>query len=143
SREASGLTADSIPRLKLKWAFGFAGVSSARSQPAIASGRLFVGSESGDLFALNAKTGCTYWVFHAQMGIRTAISIGPYAGANGGGTAVYFTDEGATAYAVDAASGAQIWSRKVDDHPYAKATGSPTLAAGRLYVPIAGVGEEG
>ena len=52
--EASGLTAGSVPRLKLKWAFGFAGVSSARSQPAIVGGRVFVGSESGDLFALNA-----------------------------------------------------------------------------------------
>jgi len=141
--DASGLTADSVPRLKLKWAFGFAGVSSARSQPAIVGGRLFVGSESGDLFALNAKTGCTYWVFHAQAGIRTAISVGPYTSGTNAGTAVYFADGGATAYALDAASGRQIWSRKVDDHPYAKATGSPTLYNGRLYVPVAGVGEEG
>jgi outer membrane protein assembly factor BamB len=28
---------------------------------AVAGGRLFVGSENGDLYALNAKTGCTYW----------------------------------------------------------------------------------
>jgi polyvinyl alcohol dehydrogenase (cytochrome) len=142
-RDPRGLTADRVPRLKLKWAFGFAGVSSARSQPAVVGGRLFVGSESGDLFALNAKTGCTYWVFHAQAGIRTASSVGPYSSARGDGMAVYFADGGATAYAVDAATGTEIWRRKVDDHPYAKATGSPTLHAGRLYVPIAGVGEEG
>src|SRR5262245_4904412 len=37
-----GLTASSVPRLKLKWAFGFAGVNSARSQPAVLGGRIFV-----------------------------------------------------------------------------------------------------
>ena len=130
--------------LTLKWAFGFAGVNSARAQPAVAGGRLFVGSENGDVYALNAKTGCTYWTYHAQAGIRTAISVGPYKSANGAsGFAVYFADGGATAYAVDATTGKEIWTRKVDDHTYAKSTGSPTFHDGRLYVPTAGVGEEG
>ena len=139
-----GVTAASVPKLTLKWAFGFAGVTSARSQPAVVGGGLFVGSDNGDVYALNARSGCTYWIYHAQAGIRTAISVGPYKRAGGAsGFAVYFADGGATAYAVDAASGKEIWSRKVDDHPYAKSTGSPTLYNGRLYVPTAGVGEEG
>ena len=37
----------------------------------------------------------------------------------------------------------ELWSRKLDDHIFARATGSPTLYNGRLYVPLAGVGEEG
>ena len=61
SAERGGLTGPMIPRLKLKWAFGFPGVSSARSQPAIVGSRMFVGSESGDIFALDANTGCTDW----------------------------------------------------------------------------------
>ncbi len=139
----SGLSASAVPRLTLKWAFGFSGVSSARAQPAVAGGRLFVGSENGDVYALNAKTGCTYWTYHAQAGIRTAVSVGPYKTATASGFAVYFADGGAVAYAVDAATGKELWARKVDDHQYAKSTGSPTLYNGRLYVPVAGVGEEG
>ena len=142
--ERSGLTAPMIPRLKLKWAFGFPGVSSARSQPSILGQRLFVGSESGDIFALDAKTGCTYWTFHAKAGIRTATSVGPYTRADGAnGFAVYVADGGANAYAVDTETGREIWSRKVDDHVYAKSTGSLTVHGGRVYVPVAGVGEEG
>ena len=76
--DKGGLTAPLVPKLKLKWAFGFPGVTSARAQPAVAGGRLFVASENGDVFALDAKTGCTYWTFHAQAGVRTAISVGPY-----------------------------------------------------------------
>jgi polyvinyl alcohol dehydrogenase (cytochrome) len=141
--EKAGLPAANVPRLTLRWAFGFAGVNSARAQPAVAGGRVFVASESGDVFALDAKTGCTYWSYHAQAGIRTAISVGPYKNGNAAGIAVYFADGGARAYAVDAVTGREIWVRKVDDHPYASATGSPTLHDGRLYVPAAAVGEEG
>jgi polyvinyl alcohol dehydrogenase (cytochrome) len=141
---AGGVTAPMIPRMTLKWAFGFAGVSSARSQPTVAGGRVFVGSESGDVFALDAKTGCTYWSYHAQAGIRTAVSVAPYKPATGpAGFAVFFADGTASAYAVDAATGKEIWTRKVDTHPYAKATGSVTVHDGRVYVPLAGVGEEG
>jgi polyvinyl alcohol dehydrogenase (cytochrome) len=139
-----GVTAPMLPRMKLKWAFGFPGVSSARSQPAVLGNRVFVGSESGDIFALDAKTGCTHWSYHAQAGIRTALSIGPYKPANGpAGFAVFFADGTASAYAVDATTGKEIWTRKVDPHPYAKATGSVTVHDGRVYVPLAGVGEEG
>jgi polyvinyl alcohol dehydrogenase (cytochrome) len=139
-----GVTAPMLPRMKLKWAFGFPGVSSARSQPAVLGNRVFVGSESGDIFALDAKTGCTHWSYHAQAGIRTALSIGPYKPATGpAGFAVFFADGTASAYAVDAATGKEIWTRKVDSHPYAKATGSVTVHDGRVYVPLAGVGEEG
>jgi polyvinyl alcohol dehydrogenase (cytochrome) len=42
-----GLTAVDVPKLKLKWAFGFAGVLAARAQPAVVGGRLFVASETG------------------------------------------------------------------------------------------------
>ena len=144
SADKGGLTAPMIPRLKLKWAFGFPGVSSARSQPSILGQRLFVGSESGDILALDAKTGCTHWTFHTKAGIRTATSVGPYKRANGtSGFAVYVADGGANAYAVDTETGREIWSRKVDDHIYAKSTGSVTVHDGRVYVPVAGVGEEG
>ncbi len=139
----AGLTAAQVPNLKLKWAFGIPGATQARSQPAVAGGRIFLGSEPGTVFALDARTGCTYWTFRAQAGVRTAISIGPYKNARGAsGYAVYFADGKANAYAVDATTGRQIWVRKVDEHPAARATGAPTLHAGRLYVPLSGVSEE-
>jgi polyvinyl alcohol dehydrogenase (cytochrome) len=56
---------------------------------------------------------------------------------------VFFADGTASAYAIDAATGKEIWTRKLDTHPYAKATGSVTVHDGRVYVPLAGVGEEG
>jgi polyvinyl alcohol dehydrogenase (cytochrome) len=50
--------------------------------------------------------------------------------------AVYFADTAANAYALDAETGRRLWVRRVDDHPAARITGSPTFFEGRLYVPV-------
>ncbi|MGH9385553.1 MAG: PQQ-binding-like beta-propeller repeat protein [Vicinamibacterales bacterium] len=136
--DQAGLTAEQVPKLTLKWAFGFPNATSARAQPTIVGGRLFVGSQSGTVHALDAATGCTIWTFQAKAGVRSAITIGP----RGSGAAAYFGDGRANAYAIDAATGALLWTRNLDQHPSARVTGAPTLHEDRLYVPVAS-GEEG
>lgn len=136
--DGGGLVAGDVPKLALKWAFGVPGVTQQRSQPAVVGGRVFMGSMTGNVYALDAETGCAYWVFEAQAGVRTAISVGPV----NSGYAIYFSDAEARAYAVDASTGALLWSYKVDDHPAARSTGSPVLYGGVLYVPVSGVSEE-
>src|SRR5262249_20350162 len=49
------LSAQDVPRLKLKWAFGFPGVGQAYSQPTIAGGRVFVGSAGRKVYSLDAE----------------------------------------------------------------------------------------
>ena len=75
-RPAAGLTAAQVPKLTLKWAFGFPNGTSAYGQPAVAGGRVFVGSDNGFVYSLDAATGCVYWSFEAKAGVRTAISLG-------------------------------------------------------------------
>jgi polyvinyl alcohol dehydrogenase (cytochrome) len=129
--DLAGLTAADLPRLTLKWAFGFPDASSAWAQPTVAGGRVFVGSQNGTVYSLDAATGCIRWTFTASGGVRTAITIG-FIGAR---LAAFFGDTAANAYALDADTGAKIWTRKVEDHPLARITGSPALFDGRLYVP--------
>ena len=74
-RGNAGLTAADVPKLKVKWAFGFPGELSADSQPSIAGGRVFVGTQSGSVYALSAATGCVYWVFRADAAVRAAVTI--------------------------------------------------------------------
>src|SRR5581483_2368270 len=108
------LTAADLPRLQLKWAFGYANVLSARPQPTIAGGRLFAASENGRLYVLNPRTGCRYWTYKARAGIPTAVVVGRYRTAEGSpGFAVFFGDRKSNAYAVDAQTGREIWVRNV------------------------------
>jgi polyvinyl alcohol dehydrogenase (cytochrome) len=139
-----GLTAADLPKLKLKWAFGYSVVTSARAQPIVAGGRLFVASENMEIHALDPKTGCTHWTYKANAGVRTALSAGPYKSATGtSGYAVYFGDSRANVYAIDANTGQLIWTRKVDDHRAAAITAAPTVYGGKVYVGVQGLNEEG
>ncbi len=129
-----GLTDAQIPRLKVKWAFSYPGGN--YGQPALAGGRLFLTSKGGAIYSLDAKTGCLYWRFAQSTPSRTTVSVGPLPGAAPSGYAAYFGDSSANVYAVDAASGALLWKTRVDSHPHAVLTGSPTLFRDRLYVPV-------
>ena len=130
--DAAGLSAEQVPRLKLAWAFGFTGAQSARGAVTLADGRLFTGSVDGNVFALDAAAGCTHWTFKALGGVRAA----PLLARVGSLTLAFLGDSTATVYAVDAATGALVWKRKLETHPAAVITGSPTVHDGRLYVPV-------
>lgn len=58
--EMARLSPSDVARLKLKWAFGFPGATRAVTQPTVFGGRLFVGSQNGKVYSLNAKSGCVY-----------------------------------------------------------------------------------
>jgi polyvinyl alcohol dehydrogenase (cytochrome) len=132
----ANLTAAQVPRLKLKWAFGFPGDVNASAQPTIAAGRVFVGSQGGKVYSLSAATGCVHWWFEAEALVRTAVSIGRSAMPAGPSYAAFFGDTRGTVYAVAAATGKLLWKMKVDSHPAARITGSPSFYGGRLYVPV-------
>src|SRR5262249_39289051 len=121
--EVARLTPDDVPRLHLKWAFGFPGAANANAQPAVVGGVLFVGGADSKVRALDAKSGCAIWTYATEAAVRTAISFGPVPGTDR--FAVFFGDVRANAYAVNAATGVLIWKTKVEDHPAARVTGAP------------------
>jgi polyvinyl alcohol dehydrogenase (cytochrome) len=150
SADQAQLTAAQVPQLHLKWAFGFPDATSAWAQPTIAGGRLYVGSQNGTVYALNAATGCVAWTFAAHGGVRASVSIGPRLRPRGSGTGfgaassvAYFSDQKGYVYALDAATGRLLWEQKVEDHPLVRLTGSPALHDDRLYVPTSSYEEGG
>ena len=72
-KETGKIDSKNIKNLKLKWAFGFPYSQRARSQPLFAMGSIFVGSQSGDIYALDVKTGCVKWNFAASAEVRTEL----------------------------------------------------------------------
>lgn len=138
---SAGLTTADVPRLTLKWAFGFEGTTSASGQPTVAGGRVFVGNTNTMFYSLDLATGCTYWTFKADGGVRTAPSIARVDVNGAPRHVVMFGDIRANVYGLDAETGQQLWKIKVDNHAMARITGAPTYHGGRLYVPVSSVEE--
>ncbi|MGE0821405.1 MAG: PQQ-binding-like beta-propeller repeat protein [Candidatus Binatia bacterium] len=136
----AGLTAEQVPNLKLKWAFGYT-TGTVASQPTVVGGRVFVGTMRGQVYSIDANTGCLYWAIKKPTGVRSAISVAPLPHTNPPKYAAYFGDLAATIHAVDAQTGADIWSTKVETHPIARVTGAPKAHDGRLYVPVTSLEE--
>jgi len=131
--DRAGLAAGQVPHLKLKWALGFPGDVTAFAAPSVANGTLFVGSASGAVEAVDAKTGCTHWVFQANGPVRAAIL--PVT--SGDATSVIFTDLIGWGYALDAKSGRLLWKKRIDEHEAARLTGSAVELNGVVYIPAA------
>jgi polyvinyl alcohol dehydrogenase (cytochrome) len=136
-----GLTAADMPKLTLKWAFGFPSGNSAYGQPSVVGGRVFVGADTGFVYSLDAKSGCVHWSFRASAGVRTAPTVGRGSGPHR--FHLYFGDIKGNVYAVNAETGAEVWKERIDTHPVARVTGAPTLINGRLYVPLSSLEESG
>ena len=137
--DMAGLTAEQVPRLRLKWAYAFPGASLSFAPPTIVGGILFIGGTDRKVHALDARSGCTLWTLAIDAAVRAAISFAPLPGSDQ--FAIFFGDLRANAYAVNALTGALIWKTKVEEHAAARITGAPTLHAGVLYVPVSSIEE--
>jgi polyvinyl alcohol dehydrogenase (cytochrome) len=134
-----GLPASDIPKLKLKWAFGFPGDNSAAAQPTVVGGRVFVGSNKGTVYSLDQSTGCIIWSFTAGAGVRTAMTVAP--AKTPGKFIVFFGDMRTSTHALDAETGKELWKTKVEDHTSSRVTGAPAFYNGTLYVPVSSIEE--
>ena len=136
SAKAARLRAGQVPRLKLKWAFGYPTGLSAYSQPTVVSGRIFIGTDIGYVYSIDASSGCVYWSYPARGNVRGAVTVAPIKGHPATKYAVYFGDAHANIYAVDAQNGKELWMTRVDDHFVARITAAPKVYGGLMYVPV-------
>jgi polyvinyl alcohol dehydrogenase (cytochrome) len=122
------------------WTFGFPGATATYGQT-IADGRVFVSSNAGYVYALDAETGCLHWSFKAAAGVRSNITIGPLK-KGGSKIAAFFGDIRGNAYALDTSSGELLWKAQIDAHPLARVTANPKYYDGHVYFALASLEED-
>lgn len=130
--EQSGLSRNNVDSLKLQWSFAYPQVNDARSQPVLTKDTVFVGSKSGNVFALDKRSGCVKWRYKADSSIRSALVLGQ----QNDQSLLFFGDTLSSAYAVDAQTGQLLWKKSLSLFPTSVITGSPTFHDNTLYVPI-------
>jgi polyvinyl alcohol dehydrogenase (cytochrome) len=131
--EEAGLKAADIPNLELKWAYGFAGDVTAFAAPSVLDGTLIVGSAGGAVQALDAGSGCIFWVYQATGPVRSGMAVAT----EGGDTTIVFSDQNGWVYSVDARSGKLRWRKRPEQHEATRLTGTPAVYQGMVFVPAA------
>jgi len=123
-----------IAGLEVAWVFGVEGASSARAQPAVIDDVIFMGSPSGQVYALDLETGCHYWTYAGISEVRAAPTVAKAAEINK--TVVIVADKSNRVYALDAQTGAEIWHADPDPDLLATSIGAPVVYEGRVFVPV-------
>ncbi len=103
------------------WAQNLNGWST--STPAVHHGRVFIGSDDGNLYALDAGTGAYVWNFATGASIWSAPAVADHK--------VFVASLDHMIYALDETSGALVWRY---DTSLSRMEGSPAVADGMVYI---------
>ena len=80
-------------------------------QAIIYDGKVYVGTEMGNLYALNAQTGSVEWVYHVGAPILNSVAAGS--------NKVYFGAMDGAIYAISSTNGSLVWREQLS--PWRKA----------------------
>jgi polyvinyl alcohol dehydrogenase (cytochrome) len=138
--DMAGLSKADVANLELDWVFAFPGETNVESQPTVVDNRIYMGSKSGLLYMLDARSGCTYWTFQAGSSIKNSVLIKQVG--DDDRLMAFFGDISGWIYSLDAITGELIWKIRGDSHPAARIVGGIQHHEGALYVGMTSL-EEG
>jgi hypothetical protein len=93
-------------------------------QAIISGGKVFVGTEMGNLYAYNATTGAQSWKFSTGGPILASVAVS--------GSRVFFGSMDGAVYAVDTTSGGQAWKAQLST--YTGFSTAPVLADNKIMI---------
>ena len=118
---------DAKKRGKVLWRHPLPGRS--ESSPLVHGKKVIIGCESGDIFALNKKTGAVKWTVHTGGAVKGALAYDD-------GT-VFADNYAGEIWAVDAGNGHVKWTANTQGGGFLRGGGvysTPAVAYGRVYV---------
>ncbi len=95
------------------------------SSPAVAGGRMYVGSIQGTVYCLNTTTGASIWNYTTLYG-----GLGVYSSPAVAGGCMYVGSDQGTVYCLNATTGTLNWSYTTGNSVYS----SPAVSGGCVYV---------
>lgn len=134
-REAMGVAIDrgNLRELELQWSIALPAVTTMRSQPVVAGDTVFLGSKGAHLLALDRRSGCVRWSLATDAPVHSALTLDR---TPDGVATLFFADELAMVYAVDATTGRLRWRERVKWFPTSIVSGPIAYHDGHLYVPL-------
>lgn len=135
---ADAISTATVPTLAPAWSFSArdaGGRGDFTGTPVVAEGCVYVGSNQGWVFGVNAQTGAKVWA----TDVSKHGTINSSLGASGRRVFAFVSQVGSpSVIALDAKSGKVLWRTVVDEQAGADAFASPTVYDGMVFIGISG-----
>ena len=132
----SGINISNVCNLGLAWVFS-TGSASVTSQPIVSNGSVYFGDWAANAYSLNLSTGILNWKVHLHD--NTQVSGTP---AVAGGLVYFAILSDSTVYALNETNGRIVWDTAISSDPGLGIWSSPIVYDGRLFIGLAGLGDE-
>ena len=134
-----GINRDNVGRLQPVWSFATGQIEGHQAPPIVNNGVMFVATPGNQLLALEAKTGNLLWRYKRPL----PEDMTPLHPTNRGvglfGDKVYFAAAELVLVALDAKTGKEVWTAKVDDYKVGHyMTLMPLVIDGKVLVAASG-----
>ena len=134
------ITAANVNRLQPVWVASTGQISGHEAPPIVNSGVMFVSTPGNQVIALDAKTGTILWRYTktARRG-RDCAASAPAEGSRCSADKVFFAAGDAVLVALDAKTGKEVWTTKVEDNKNGYYMSlAPLVADGKVMVGASG-----
>lgn len=108
---------------RIRWSHSLP--AGSESSPLVHGNTVFVGAQDGSVDSLQARSGHVNWIFHASGAVKGGVA---YSSGR-----VYFGDYASRVYAVNAATGREVWATTTAGGA-GTFYGSPAIAFGRVFL---------
>ena len=117
------IVAMGMARGRIRWSHPLP--SGSESSPLVHGNSVYVGSQSGDVYSFQARSGHINWIFHATGAVKGGVA---YSSGK-----IYFGDYASRVYAINAADGHEVWATTTAGGAGAF-YGSPAIAFGHVFM---------
>jgi alcohol dehydrogenase (cytochrome c) len=133
------ITPDNVGRLQLVWSMATGQVEGHQAPPIVNNGVMFVATPGNAMLAIEAKTGAILWRYKRTLP-EDVVHLHP---TNRGvalyGDNVYFASADCVLVALDARTGKEVWTAKVDDYKKAYYMSlAPLIVDGKVILGASG-----
>jgi alcohol dehydrogenase (cytochrome c) len=133
------ITPDNVTRLQPAWVFATGVTNGHEAPPIVNRGVMFVATPSNQVMAIDAVTGSILWRYRRQLPEVVILLHGTSRGVALHGDKVFFAAAEAVLVALDARTGKEVWTTKVEENRngYYMSV-APLVADGKVMVGASG-----
>ena len=129
------ITPTNVTRLQPAWVFATGVTNGHEAPPMVNNGVMFVATPGNQVIALDAKTGDLLWRYRRPLPEDVVLLHGTSRGVALYGDKVFFAAGEAVLVALDAKTGAEVWTKKVAENKSGYYMSlAPLVAGGKVLV---------